>query len=178
MPVYRPRCSAELGLARALGGQAAEAVPIVQQAAAEAAARRQTASYSYVLVRLAEVYLLADRLGEAADAARRALDAYRRQHERGHEARALWLLAEIAARAEPSAAADAEASYREASALCDALGLRPLRARCELGLARLLARIGRRDRARAALETAGAWFRELEMTADLVRTEGELRAIT
>ena len=55
-------------------------------------------------------------------------DVFRRQGERGHEARALWLLAEVAARGEPHEAADAEATYAEVSALYEALGMRPLRA--------------------------------------------------
>ena len=177
MPAYRPRISAQLGLAWALGGRAAEAVPIVEQAAAEATARQQTATYSHVLLLQAEVYLLADRVGEAMEITRRALALVRRQHERGHEARALWLSAEIATRGEPSAAHGAETAYAEASALCDALGMRPLRARCELGRARLLARTGRSDRARSTLETAIAWLRELGMGADLARAEAELRAV-
>ena len=125
MPTYRPRISAELAVAWAHGGRAAEAIPIVQQAIDEAATRRQTASYSHVLGLLAEVLFLADRLTEAAEATTRALDVFRRQRERGHEARALWLLAEIQARGEPLAT-EAEATYAEASALSETLGMRPL----------------------------------------------------
>lgn len=102
---------------------------------------------------------------------------FRRQRERGHEARALWLLAEIAARKEPSPAADAETTYAEASALCETLGMKPLRARCALGLARLLVRTAQTDRARQAFQTAAAWFRELGMHADLARAEVERRTI-
>jgi len=177
MPAYRPRISAQLGLAWALGGRAAEAVPIVERAAAAATARRQIATYSHVLLLQAEVYLLADRFSEATETTRRALDLFRRQRERGHEARALWLSAEIAARGEPPAAHGAERAYAEASALSDALGMRPLRARCELGRALLLARTGRSERAQGALEIARACLRELGMSADLARAEAELRAI-
>jgi class 3 adenylate cyclase/tetratricopeptide (TPR) repeat protein len=177
MPAYRPRISAQLAFARALGGRAAEAVPIVERAAATATARRQTATYSHILLLQAEVYLLADRLPEATETTRRALDLFRRQRERGHEARALWLSAELAAREEPSAAHDAQTAYAEASALSDALGMRPLLARCELGRARLLARAGRSDRARAAFEIATTWLRELGMRADLARAEAELGAV-
>jgi class 3 adenylate cyclase/tetratricopeptide (TPR) repeat protein len=177
MPTYRPRIGAELALAWALGGRPAEAVPVVQQAADEAAARRQTASYSQVLGLLAEVYVLAGRLAEAAEAGRRALDVFRRQGERGHETRALWLLAEVAARGEPYEAAGAEATYADASALCETLGMRPLRARCEMGLARLLVRTAQPDRARQAFETAAAWFRELGMHAERARADAERSTI-
>jgi tetratricopeptide (TPR) repeat protein len=177
MPTYRPRIGAELALAWAYGGHGAEAIPIVQQAADDADARRQAASYSHVLGLLAEVLFLAGRGTEAAETTTRALDLFRRQRERGHEARALWLLAEIQARGEPSAP-EAETTYAEASTLSETLGMRPLRARCELGLARLLARTGRADRARAAFEITRAWFHELGMSADLARTDAALRMVT
>lgn len=175
MPVYLPRISAIMAVAWAHGGRAAEAVPIVERALEEATARRQVASYSYVLGYLAEVFLLAGR-PDAIHTALRALDVFRRQRERGHEARALWLLAEI--RAQQGAAAAAETTYAEASLLCERLGMRPLRARCALGLARLLKTTGRGDCARAAFEAARAGFRELRMTAELARTEAELGAVT
>ena len=177
MPAYRPRIGAQLGLAWALGGRTADAVPMMEGAAAAATARRQTATYSHVLLLQAEVYLLADRLPEATETTRRALDLFRRQRERGHEARARWLSAEIAARGESSAAHDPEAAYAEASQMSEALGMRPLRARCELGWARLLARTGRSDRARAAFAAASARLRALGMSADLARAEAELRTV-
>src|SRR5262249_59560741 len=54
MPTYRPRISAELGLARALDGHAVESIPMVQQAVEEAADRRQADSHSQALLLLAE----------------------------------------------------------------------------------------------------------------------------
>ncbi|HSB41348.1 MAG TPA: hypothetical protein VLK28_05925, partial [Methylomirabilota bacterium] len=176
MPAYRPRISAELGIAWALGGRASEAVPMVQQAAAEAEGRK-TSSYSQVLLLLAEVYLLADRIAEGAEAAARALAHFRRQRERGHVARALWVLGDIAARQGPADTARAEALYEEADRLATELGMRPLRARCTLSLAGLLGRTGRAGRAGAALQTACAGFRELGMSADLARAEAELAAL-
>ncbi|HYB43034.1 MAG TPA: tetratricopeptide repeat protein, partial [Candidatus Methylomirabilis sp.] len=174
MLTYRPRISSELGLAWALDGRAGEAVPMVEQAVEEAAARRQTTSYWQVLLLLAEVYLLADRVPESAKAAADALGHFREQRARGYEARALRLLGDVGSR-EAADAGAARAYYEEAVDLAERLGMRPLLGRACLGLGRLLARTGETARARQALEIASARFRESGMTADLARVEGELR---
>ena len=62
--------------------------------------------------------------------------------------------------------------------MADELGMRPLRARCTLSLARLLGRTGRPGRARPAFQLACAGFRDLGMSADLARAEAELAALT
>ena len=59
--------------------------------------------------------------------------------ERGHQAYALRLLGEIAARREPPEVEQAEAHYRQALALAEELGMRPLQAHCHLGLGTLYA---------------------------------------
>jgi tetratricopeptide (TPR) repeat protein len=177
MPTYGPRVSAELGLAWAMAGRAAEAVPMIQAAAEDAAARRQRNSLSQVLRLLGEVCLLAGRLDEAADAATRALDHFRQQQEKGHEAWALRLLAEIAAGQAPAATGTAEAHFQAAMTLAAKLGMLPLTARCELGLAGLLRRAGQSERAVEMLVNARIRFGELGMRADLTRVEAELRAL-
>ncbi len=174
MPTYGPRVGAELGLAWATTGRAAEAVPMVRAAAEEAAARKQTNSLSQVLLLLGEVCLLAEHLDEAADAATRALDGFRRQREKGHEAWALRLLADIAARSAPIRTAAAEARYHEAMALAGTLGMQPLTARCEAGLASLLARSGQPERAAELLASARIRFAALGMRVDLMRAEAGL----
>jgi class 3 adenylate cyclase/tetratricopeptide (TPR) repeat protein len=178
MPAYRPRVSAELGVAWALGGRAIDAVPMVQQAAEEAEGRGQTSSYSQVLLLLAEVYLLADRVGEGGEVAARALAHFRQQGERGHVAHALWVLGDLATRQGPAGAGRAEKYYEEASGLADELGMRPLRARCALSVARLLRLAGRVGRAGPAFQIACARFRDLGMSADLARAEAELATLT
>jgi hypothetical protein len=127
---------------------------------------------------LAEVCVLSDRAGEAADAATSALEKFRRQRERGHEAWALKTLGDIAAGHGPTGATAAEPYYDAARTLAEALGMRPLVARCNLGLARVFAGTGQRDRAQPAFQTACAIFRELRMRADLARAEDELTGVT
>ena len=55
--------------------------------------------------------------------------------------------------------------------------MRPLAARCALGLARLLYRTGRPAGARPAFQRACATFRDLGMSTDLARAEAELAAL-
>ncbi len=134
MPAYGPRISAELAFARALGGRAGEALTMVRRAAQEAEARRQAASYTQALLLLGEVGLLADRHADAEAAAQSALERFRRQGERAHEAWALRLLGDVAARRSPPDAAGAAAHYRASRDLATTLGMTPLIARCERAL--------------------------------------------
>jgi hypothetical protein len=149
----------------------------VRGATEAAAARKQTNSLSQVLLLLGEVYFLAERPDEAADAATQALHRFQGQQESGHEASALRLLADIAASRTP-AAAHAEAQYQAAMMIAKKLGLLPLTARCELGLGHFLRVIGQLERARETLSGARLHFTELGMRADLSRAEAELAALT
>jgi hypothetical protein len=71
------------------------------------------------------------------------------------------------------------AFYRQALALAEELGMRPLVAHCHLGLGKLYVTIGRRAKARAELSAAVALYRTMDMTfwlpeaeAALAQTEG------
>jgi hypothetical protein len=68
----------------------------------------------------------------------------------------------------------AEASYRQALALAEELGMRPLQAHCHRGLGTLYGRVGRVQRARAELSTAIALYRAMEMTFWLPQAEAAL----
>ncbi len=63
--------------------------------------------------------------------------------QRRYEVHALRLLGEIAARHNPPE--HAEGHYRDALALADELGMRPLVAHCHLGLGKLYRRTGKRE---------------------------------
>ena len=71
----------------------------------------------------------------------------------------------------------AEASYRQAMALADELGMRPLFAHCHIGLGKLCGRTDKRQEARAHLATATAMYREMDMRFWLVQAEAELNCI-
>ena len=71
----------------------------------------------------------------------------------------------------------AEVSYRQALALADELGMRPLQAHCHLGLGTLYATTGQHEQARAALSTAIALYRGMEMQFWLPQAEATLAQV-
>jgi len=174
LPTYIPRVSAELGLAQALAGRSVAAVFLIEHALATAVSRKRTASLPHIVRNLGEAQLLAGKLGEAAASAERALDLFRRQGERGNEAHALRLLADIAWRRDPPDYRAATQWYREASALAGELGMRPLAARCEFGVGLLWRSRGDETQAHHHLTEAIARLREMEMTHWLRQAQAAL----
>ena len=73
------------------------------------------------------------------------------------------------ARRDPAATEPAERRYREALALAEPLGMRPLVARCLLGLGALARAAGNRREAEQSLHTATSMFREMGMPLWLAR---------
>ena len=130
-----------------------------------------------MLACLGEARLLAGQFDGAAEAADRALSLSQQQQERGHEAWALRLLAEICSRQEPPDCAVAEARYRQALTLSQALEMRPLVGRCHFGLGVLHRQTGRQKDAKECLTTAMAIFRELEMEFWLEQAKAEIREL-
>src|SRR5262245_57598695 len=110
-------------------------------------------------------------LEEAYPLVERVLEFTRAHQERGHQAYALRLLGEIAARREPPECAQAEAHYQQALTLAEELGMRPLQAHCHRGLGTLYATAGQREQARAELSTAIEMYRAMDMTFWLPQTE-------
>ena len=68
----------------------------------------------------------------------------------------------------------AEGAYRQALALAEELGMRPLLAHCNLGLGTLYTKMGQLVPRRAALSTAIERFQTMEMTFWLPRAEAML----
>ena len=126
---------------------------------------------------LGEVQLLAGHLEEAHTLAKRALTHAREHQEHGHQAYALRLLGEIAARREPPETALAEAHYHQALALAEQRGMRPLQAHCYLGLGTLYVKIGRRQQAYTELSTAITLYWAMEMTFWLPQAEAMLAQV-
>ena len=103
-----------------------------------------------------------------------ALALARAHQERGHQAYALRLLGDMAARRESPESALAESHYRQALALADELGMRPLVVHCHIGLGMLYRKIDRREQARAELSTAIELYRAMDMTFWLPQAEAAL----
>jgi tetratricopeptide (TPR) repeat protein len=126
---------------------------------------------------LSEAYRLAGGMEEATKLARYALELARDCKERGHETYALRLLGEIAARRGPPDVEQGEEYYREALALAEELGMRPLQAHCYQGLGMLYAGLSRWEPARAELAAAIDLYRAMEMTFWLPQAEMALAQV-
>jgi hypothetical protein len=116
-------------------------------------------------------------LEDAHAGAERTLALARERQERGHQAYSLRLLGEIAVQREPPERDQAEAHYRQAIALADELGMRPLMAHCHHGLGRLYGQTGRGAQARTALTTAIDLYRAMDMTFWLPQAEAALAQV-
>jgi tetratricopeptide (TPR) repeat protein len=156
--------AAALGAAYTLGERTADAVPLLIQAMEQSTAIGRVDFQAFCRLALGEAQVRAGQLEEAHTLAERALvHAYERQ-EQGHQAYALRLLGDIMARREPPEREPAEAHYRQALALAETLGMRPLQAHCHYGLATLYAQNSQRVQACAELASAIELYRTMEMT--------------
>ena len=127
---------------------------------------------------LGEGYLLSGQIDDALRRASEALDLARRRGERGLEASALRLLAEIGGRSDSPDVEIATPRYREATMVATELGMRPLVAHCHLGLGKLYRQTGKRQEAQEHLTTATTMYREMGMQFWVEKTEAELRGLS
>jgi tetratricopeptide (TPR) repeat protein len=174
MLLWFPETAAALGCAYACAGRVTEALPLLEEAEQRDAAMGTTGGHALRVGYLSEAYLLAGRTREAAQLAGRALDLSRAHQERGYQAWALRLLGEIATHQAPPEVKPADASYRQALVLAEALGMRPLVAHCHLGLGTLYATTGQRQQAHTELSAAIALYRAMDMTFWLPEAEAAL----
>jgi class 3 adenylate cyclase/tetratricopeptide (TPR) repeat protein len=166
-----------LGVVYMHAGCLAEALLLLERAVEQAVSIRHSFWQALRESWLSEVYLLSGRLDEAMRLAAQALQHAQDRQERGYQAWVLRLLAEIHAQQDFLAFEPAGTSYRQALALAEELGMRPLVAHCHLGLGKLYARSGRRTEAHAALTTAIALYRAMDMTFWLPQAEAALAQV-
>src|SRR4030095_2421601 len=150
-----------LGAAYTLAGRPADAVALLTQAVEQGTALGSISGQAPRLFRLGEAQVLAGRLEEGHALTERALALARAHQERSSQANPRRLPGEIAARREPPQVEPAEAHYRQALALAEELGRRPLQAHCHCGLGTLYAATGQQEQARAALSTAIEMYRAM-----------------
>jgi class 3 adenylate cyclase/tetratricopeptide (TPR) repeat protein len=177
LPVLFPMVAAALGAAYALAGRVADAVPLLTQAVEQTTVMEMVLFQALSRLSLGEAQALSGHLEEGYALAERALAHACERQERGHQAYALRLLGEIAARRQPPESDQAGDYYRQALALAEELGMRPLVAHCHLGLGKLYARIGRRAEARTDLSAAIELYRAMEMTFWLPQAEAALAKV-
>ena len=174
IPLHFPLTASSLGAAYALVVRAAEALPLLDQALEHVATGSRMGFHAFTLTELSEACLLVDRVEEASALAGRLLDLSRTHTGRGYQAHAYRLLGEVAMRREPPDIDQATAHYRQALALAEELGMRPLLAHCHLGLGTLYVRTGQRQQAHAALSAAIDLYRAMDMTFWLPQAEAAL----
>jgi class 3 adenylate cyclase/tetratricopeptide (TPR) repeat protein len=172
-----PIVARTLGEAYALEGRHQPALALLQRAVDELAAMNYMPTLPSAYAGLSEALLLAGRLAEARRCGERARELCRVHRQRGNEAYVLRVLGDIHAAGDPPEISEAEAAYREARALADAIGSRPLAARATLGLGKLFRKAGDRPRAEAHLGDALAALRQLQMRLWLAEAEAEWAAL-
>jgi tetratricopeptide (TPR) repeat protein len=176
--IFFPFVSSALGAAQTLRGLVAEAVALLEEAMELAVTRRILFGHTVSVVHLSEAYLRAGRIDEATDVAQHAVHLAQDYKERGNEAYALRLLGDIAAHRQPPEVEPAATHYRQALALAEELGMRPLQAHCHLGLGTLYTKTGQREQARAALTAAIDQYHAMDMTFWLPQAEVALAQVS
>jgi tetratricopeptide (TPR) repeat protein len=172
-----PWVAAALGVAYALEGRVAAGLALAEHGVEQEVARNRRRRRALVVTCLSETYLLAGRLADAYARAVQALDFARQYQQRGNQAWALWLLGESTARQASPEVEPATVHYRQALALAEELGMRPLQAHCHRGLGTLYAKIGQREQARPELSKAIEMYRAMEMMFWLPETEATLAQV-
>jgi class 3 adenylate cyclase/tetratricopeptide (TPR) repeat protein len=141
VPFLVPFLSGPLGAAYTLDGRAERGITLLEQTVEQATSIRLVAHHALRLVWLGQAQLRAGRPDAAVELARRALRIAEERKERGQQAYARRLLAEVISRDENVDVGAAEAEYQRALALAEELGMRPLVAQCREGAARLRGRV-------------------------------------
>jgi tetratricopeptide (TPR) repeat protein len=177
LPNYLPRVAPTLGAAYTLGGRIDDAVPLIERGLKQAMALERVNFQAFCRLALGEAQLLAGHLQEAQALAECALAHARERQERGHQAYALRLLGDLAARHKALQCERAEAHYRQALALAETLGMRPLLAHCYLGLGTLYTNIDRQEQAHMALAAAIELYRAMDMTFWLPQAEAAMASL-
>jgi tetratricopeptide (TPR) repeat protein len=162
---WLPTIGASLGSAYAAIGRIDDGVALLEEAVELDRRMGLVATLSLWRIYLGDAYFRAGRVPEALGEARRALDECRSRGERGYEAWALAALGRILANQGPADDPDAPRHFAMALELAEALDMRPLAARCLIGLARCHARLGDVNVSEGYRERATRLAAELGMSA-------------
>jgi class 3 adenylate cyclase/tetratricopeptide (TPR) repeat protein len=176
LTVWEPIPSSLLGLAISRLGRKHEGLALLEAGVTLTERLEVRACLALWTLHLAEGLLLAGEVDRAGRVADRALALSLDHRERGHEAWARWLGAEILARGDGAYEAIAS-GYRAALDRATALDMRPLVARCHFGLGQLARRRGDRPRAEEHLAQALSLSCEMEMVATARAVREEIKAL-
>ena len=158
-----------LGNAFALSGRVREGRELLEEVVRSATTMSSMGvGRAMQLAWLGEAYVLEGRFEDALRQGHEGLALARSQDERGHEAWCERLLGKVLSRRDPCEVETAESHYRQALALADELGMRPLAAHCHGHLAELLEK-ERAGQAREHRLAAATMYGEMAMRT--VRTD-------
>jgi predicted ATPase/class 3 adenylate cyclase len=177
IPLFVPPLATALGLAYALDGRIAAGLALAEHGVEQLVARGRRRGLVWAVSCLSEAYLLAGRPEDARQRAVQAVDLARQYQVRSHQAWALWLQGECTARQASPAVEPATSHYRQALALAEALGMRPLQAHCHCGLGILYGTLGQQEPARAELSLAMELYKAMEMVFWLPEAERALAEV-
>ena len=155
IPLLVPGTAAALGLAYALEGRIDEGLALVKHGVEQLVAKGRPRPLAFAVTCFSQAYLLAGRLEEArqrADAGVSISPASTSNAATRPGRCGSWAMSTAR---QPSPEVEPAAShYRQALALAEELGMRPLQAHCHRGLGTLYATIGQQEQARAELSAA------------------------
>ena len=158
-----------LGAAYTLARRSTEAIPLLEEALV-----REHRHWLEPLpsLALAEAYLRAGRTQDARHQADRALDLAHQRGQGGHEAWIRWIFGEITAETGAETPTAPE-HYGHALSLATDLGMRPLAAHCQLGLAKWYRAAGDPAKSEEHLTAARSLYREMDLTLWLAQVQAE-----
>ena len=174
LTVWLPIPLSLLGLAFVRMGHVTEGLRLLEDGVVVSRELGIRAYLSAWLVNLAEGFLAAGQPARALETAQQALEMAREHGERGHEAQALQILGDIAARGARPDPREARDRYEAALRLAEELGLRPLVASCHWSLGALDTQTGERDGAARRRAQAQRIFDELDMRSWQEQAEKEV----
>jgi len=171
-----PFIAGSLGSAYLWSGRAVDAVPLLEEAVEAITAMQMLGLRSLFITFLAEAYLVLGQGAKAREQAEQALALARDHEQRGREAWSLKLLGDIHSQT-PAEAEQEDHAYRQALALANKLGMRPLVAHCHFGMAKLDRRRSKQEEARAHLATSITLYAEMDMQFWLGQAQAEMREL-
>jgi class 3 adenylate cyclase/DNA-binding winged helix-turn-helix (wHTH) protein/tetratricopeptide (TPR) repeat protein len=175
--IHVPWAVAASAWASAQLGGASEALDRLQEAEhllKRHAAKGIVAQHGWAYHALGRTSLMLGRLEEAQRLGDRAVECLPSQP--GSAAHALHLLGDVASHPDRFDLESGEAHYRQALAIAEPRGMRPLVAHCHLGLGKLYRRTDRHDQASENLRTAKTMFWEMDMPFWLKMARAEIEA--
>lgn len=170
-----PGVKGSLGFAYAISGRLEEGLQMLEEAVKDIEASGRLAFHTLFNVYLGEVLFKTSGYDDAQTIIDKALNLARERGEKGFEAMALHLMAEVCAHKSSASRENAEQLYTESIELARKLNMRPLVARCHLGLGYLLREFKKADQAHENYLIALSDFRDMQMHHFVTVTETALR---